>query len=171
MSDRVFYGDTKIIGGDLRASTLGARTRNYMEHISYVNYGVFSAHTTSGSAGKYWHFKTNSLKGGSYADMVELRAYGKAYGNNTINNISWSWHCDGGGGHLYNVGYRNQSTSGGVTANNVYAASDGYIVCVAYVPNTYFTSLTFDSILSEMYTPYDFRITAWTMTSSNSGAY
>lgn len=151
----------KLSSGGINKPTIGG--------YGVVNKNIGWVGTTNGSAGNYWHMRTNSQVG-STVDMIELSAYGYAYGNSSIVNISWGWHTDGGNGNIYSKAYRSQST-GGVTANNIYQASNGDVVCVAYVPSTYFTSMFFDAHLAQHYATYDFQITAHTFTSSNSGAY
>lgn len=171
MTDRVLNGNTKIYNGSLIATDrLVARSSNDGGMNGYVQKGFYWAGTTNGSAGNYWHFKTNSLKGSS-TDMVHIHGYGYAYGGATIIDAHWGWHCDGGGNNLYNVTWHSNSESGGPTATNVYAATDGYVVIVLNVPNTYFTSLHFDSNLTELYPDYQLNIQQWTATASNTGAF
>lgn len=171
MADRVFNGNSKVINGSLMTSGfLAARGNHDGVYTGRSKYGIFHAKTTNGSAGNYWHFKTNSRQGVT-VDMMHVHAHGYAYGNAKITDCHWGWHTDGSNGNIYNKAYLTNSTSGGVTANNIYAATDGYVVIVAYVPSTYFTSFSLDSHQAEHYGIYDFEITAWTMTSSNTGAY
>lgn len=171
MADRVFNGSSKVVNGDFATSGfLAARGDVDGNYTGRNKYGIFHARTQSGTAGNYWHFKTNSRQG-TTVDMMHVHAHGYAYGNSTIVDCHWAWHTDGSGNNIYNKTYLTNSSSGGVTANNIYAASDGYVVIVAYVPSTYFTSFTFDSHMAEHYGMYDFEITTWTLTSSNTGAY
>lgn len=171
MTDRVLNGSTKIINGNLNSDGwIGNRGDASGSHTARNKYGIYHIRTTNSSAGNYWHFKTNSRQNVT-VDMMHVHAHGYAYGNSTIVDCHWGWHTDGGSGGIMNKAYLTNSSSGGVTANNIYPASDGYVVLVAYVPATYFTSFTLDSFQAEHYGIYDFGITAATFTTSNTGAY
>jgi hypothetical protein len=131
-----------------------------------VQMGTFSANTTSGDSNTYWHFKT-SIKYNRDVTMQAVHAEGFAYGNATLIDCRWGWHTDGNS--IYNRCYLTNGS--GPSASSIYAASDQYVVVVLYVPSTYFSSVTFSYIQSEMYGETQFSITAWTRTASSSGAY
>jgi hypothetical protein len=132
-----------------------------------VQMGTYSAYTTSGDSNTYWHFKT-SIKANRDVTMQAVIAEGFAYGNATLIDCRWGWHTDSSG-NLYSKAYLTNGP--GPSASNLYVAADGYTVVVLYVSSTYYSSVTFRYIQSEMYGETQFSITNWTRTTSASGAF
>jgi len=82
----------------------------------------------------YLHMKTNIPYMNGSMWMVE--AVGFSYGAALPIRTSWCWYSYNGVGIAY-VGVQN--VYGGMTAQNVYASSDGYAVLRAYLNGAYYT--------------------------------
>ena len=91
----------------------------------YSQYQLYNFYTTSGSP-NYVHFKTNVST--STEKIFMLEAIGFNYGTGQAIRCSWGVYTTGGGGAVH----KGLQTSTGLTADGVYASSDGYACIRAY---------------------------------------
>lgn len=93
----------------------------------YAQYHLFNFYTYSGSP-QYVHFKTNVST--STQKIFMLEAIGFNYGTGQAIRCSWGIYTTGGGGATAK-GLQTFSSTG-LTADGVYASSDGYACIRAY---------------------------------------
>ena len=94
-------------------------------------YHLYNFYTYSGSP-YYVHFKTNVST--STEKIFMLEAIGFNYGTGQAIRCSWGVYTTGGGGAVQ----KGLQTSTGLTADGVYASSDGYACIRAFSSNLYY---------------------------------
>jgi len=129
----------------------------------YTKYNIYNFYTYSGGP-NYVHFKTNVSANTEKIFMIE--AMGFNYGTATIIRCAWGLYTTGGGG----VTPKGLQTITGLTADGVYASSDGYACIRAYADSLYYAGWILNAHVHPSYS-VDITITASSQNSTSGNYY
>ena len=145
----------------LQISNIGYYGTQYGQTRSagYIN-------TTDSSSNRYIHIKLNV---GGDDSMWMADAVGYNYGNASIIRCSWGWYAYQN--NIYSASYSNGYN--GLSASNIYAASDWSTVIVAYASTVYYSGFTLNiyNMRQNATGQANPAITTWTISSSSSPVY
>lgn len=131
----------------------------------YAQYQLYNFYTTSGSP-NYIHFKTNVST--STEKIFMLEAIGFNYGTGQAIRCSWGVYTTGGGSAIHK-GLQTFSSTG-LTADGVYASSDGYACIRAYATSHYFNGFVLNGHVHPSYS-VTLSITAANQNSTSGNYY
>jgi hypothetical protein len=99
-------------------------------------YGIYTFVGTT-TAGNYYHFKTNCTL--NTFIMTKIEALGNNYRRGNNIRCAWTWYT-----YTYLTNETSQSIYAGLTAQNPYMSSDGYVCFKAYTDYPGDISFTFN---------------------------